>query len=286
MGLKPSAPKAPDPTKTANAQLDFSKNAAQSTINMNSLDRSGPFGSSTFTRDANGNITGQNVTLSDALKSGADATQKAYSENAGSLPTAPINWDTTSANTIAQNTIDAYQRSVAPQREQAQTRLSTMLSDRGIPIGSEVYNDAQGNLDQANAIGDANAISAAWNAVPQNQSIMTNTQIAQNNQPYQTAGLNLGLLQGINSLNPYAPQGSASIEAPNYTGLVNNQYNAEMQKYQSDMNGINNLVSGGLGLLTAPLTGGVSAAGAVLPGLSDSLLGRGVSNLFNNSTRS
>ena len=280
-GLKPDAPKAPDPIKTANAQLGYNTNAAQSTINMNSLDRNGPFGSATFTHDANGNVTGQNVSLSDALQGGANNTQNNFTSLTGSLPTAPINWDSTTVPSIVNSNFNAYTAMMQPQRDQAQKNLDVTLSERGIPIGSEVYDDAQGNLNRSNSLADQQAAASFLNAAPGLQSQLIANQTNMQNQPYQTAGLNLGLLQGLNGLNSAAPQGSASVGAPDYIGLVNNNYNQQMQQYNSQMGDLGSLASTGLGLLTAPLTGGVTAAGTVLPGLSDSLLGRGVSNLFN-----
>lgn len=275
MGLKPDAPKAPDPTKTANTQLGYNTGAAQSTINMNSLDRSGPFGSATFTKDANGNVTGQNVTLSSALQGGADNTQNNFSSLTNNLPTAPINFDNSTIDNIVKSNYDAYSALQQPGRDQAQKQLTTQLFDRGIPIGSEVYNDAQGNLDRANSLADQNAAATFLNAAPGLQSQLDANTINQYNAPYTTAANSLGLLQGLNGLNSAAPQGSASVSAPNYAGLVESNYQNEMQQYQNEMSGINNLVSGGLGLLTAPLTGGVTG------GLSNSLLGKGVSSVFN-----
>lgn len=273
--LKPKAPTAPDPTATSNTQLGYNTGAAQSTINMNSQNNNGVFGSGTVTKDANGNVTGQTSSLNPTLQGGANSTANAYSANAGNLPTSPINWDNTSANTIANNTINAYQQSVAPQRAQAQNTLDTTLSDRGIPIGSQVYNDAQGNLDQANSIGDANAISSAWNAVPGNQATMTNTQIAQQNQPYQQAASSLGLLQGLNGLAPTAQLGQGSVAAPNYTGAVQNNFANQTSQYNSQMQGLGSLAGAGLGLLTAPLTGGLTG------GLANSLAGKAATSLFN-----
>lgn len=272
-GLKPDAPKAPDPTKTANAQLGYNTNAAQSTINMNSLDRNGPFGSATFTHDANGNVTGQNVSLSNLLQGGSDATQNAFTANAGSLPTAPINWDSTTVPSIVNSNFNAYTAMMQPQRDQAQKNLDVTLSERGIPIGSEVYDDAQGNLNRSNSLADQQAAASFLNAAPGLQSQLIANQTNMQNQPYQTAGLNLGLLQGLNGLTSAAPQGSASVGAPDYTGLVNNNYNQQMQQYNSQMGDLGSLASTGLGLLTAPLTGPV--------GLSNSLLGMGASSLFN-----
>lgn len=273
--LKPDPPAVPDPTKTANTQAQYGTQTAQNNINMNSQNNNGVFGSGTVTKDANGNVTGQTSSLDPTLQGGANSTASAFSSQAGLLPTSPINWDNTSANTIANNTINAYQKSVAPQRAQAQNTLDTTLSDRGIPIGSQVYNDAQGNLDNANSIGDANAISAAWNAVPGNQATMTNTQIAQNNQPIATAQGTLGLLQGLDGLAPTAQIGSSNAAAPDYTGAVNTNFNDQTAQYNSQMQGLGSLAGAGLGLLTAPLTGGLTG------GLSNSLAGKAVTGLFN-----
>jgi hypothetical protein len=274
-GLLPDPPKAPDPTKVANKQLGYNTNAAQSTINMNSLDHNGPFGSSTFTKDANGNVTGQNTSLSGLLQGGSNNAQNNFTAQTGNLPTAPINFDNNTVGNIVKSNYDAYSALQQPGRDQAQKNLDVTLAERGIPIGSEVYTDAQGNMDRANSLADQSAAANFLNAAPGLQSQLDANTINQYNAPYTTAANGLGLLQGLNGLVSAAPQGSASVAAPNYTGLVANNFDQQNQQYQDQMTGINNLVSGGLGLLTAPLTGGLTG------GLSNSLLGKGVSSLFN-----
>jgi hypothetical protein len=275
MALKPDAPKPPDPTKTANAQLGYNTGAAQSTINMNSIDHNGPFGSSTFTHDANGNVTGQNTSLSSALQSGANNTQNNFSALTGNLPTAPINFDNNTVGNIVNSNMAAFSALQQPGRAQAQKNLDVTLSDRGIPIGSEVYNDAQGNLDRANSLADQQAASGFLNAAPGLQSQLDANTIGEYNAPYTTAGNALGLLGGLNGLVSAAPQGSAAVAAPNYAGLVENNFNQQNQQYQDQIGGLGSAVGAGLGLLTAPLTGGATG------GLSNSLLGKGVSSLFN-----
>lgn len=274
-GLLPDPPKAPDPTKVANKQLGYNTNAAQSTINMNSLDHSGPFGSSTFTHDANGNVTGQNTSLSGLLQGGSNNAQNNFTSLTGNLPTAPINFDNNTVGNIVNSNYSNYANLVAPQQAQQQKQLDTTLSDRGIPIGSEVYNDAQGNLSNSFNLANSNAAASFLNAAPGLQSQLDTNTINQYNAPYTTASNSLGLLQGLNGLNSAAPQGSASVQAPDYTGLVNNQFNAQTGQYNNEMNGIGSAVGAGLGLLTAPLTGGFTG------GLSNSLAGKAVSGLFN-----
>ena len=87
-------------------------------------------------------------------------------------------------------------------------------------------------------------------------------------QPYDQARGGLGLLAGLKGLTPGANQPQASIAAPNYSDLVNRQYNAAMQEYQNNQAGLGGLFSAGLGLLTAPITGPA--------GLGNTLLGRGL----------
>lgn len=258
MGLKPKKPKMPDPTKTSDAQLGYNQQAAHQTININALDRSGPFGSTTFQRDDKGNVIGQTAALSPELQGAAGGITSNLGLLTNYLPSAPINWDQTTAPTIAQNNIDAYMASTLPMRQQRQKQLDVQLAERGIPIGSEIYNDAQGNLDRANSVADVNAVAQAWNAVPGMQQQLTNNLIAQYDQPYSAISNNLGLLQGLQNFTGYAPQAAASVGAPNYADLVMNKYNQQMANYNSDMTGLGSLVSKGIGLLAAPYTGGAS----------------------------
>jgi hypothetical protein len=275
MGLKPDAPKAPDPTKTANTQLAYNQTAGQNTVNMNSLNNNGVFGSGTVTRDAKGNVTGQTQSLDPTLTGGANSTAGAFASTAGNLPGTAINWDNTTAPKIAQQNYDAYSAMTAPQRAQQQNQQNVTLGDRGIPVGSEVWNNASTNLNNSFDLADQNAAAQAWNAVPGMQGQLIQNQSAMQSQPYQQAAQGLGLLQGLNGLAPNAQLGQSSVQAPNYMGAVQNNYDAQNQQYQNQMSGIGSLAGAGLGLLTAPLTGGATG------GLSNSLIGQGVSHLFN-----
>lgn len=268
MGKK--APKAPDAAQTAATQAQYNDASAQKNINMNSLNRTGPGGSSTFQKDANGNVTGLSNALSPELQPGWDAGAGAASTSMGLLPTTGINFDTTSAPAIAQQNYDAYGAMTAPQRAQAQKSMDTMLSDRGLPLGSEIDNDVRGNFTRNNAIADTNAAAQAWNAAPGMQSQITNNQITQHNAPITQASGELGLLNGLNGLTPQAQQAQGTTQAPNYAQLAQNQYQAQMDQYNAKMGGLGQLASTGLGLLTAPMTGGASLFGTMAGNLFNS----------------
>ena len=271
MGKK--APKAPDPVATAQAQYQYSTKSAQDNLKMNALGQTGPTGSSTFTKDANGNPTGIVQSLTPTLAAGGTNVQNAYKDTTGQLPTQPINWDSTTPQNIFDSAQTAYHSYTDPLRAQEDNRFIESMKNQGIPIDSEIWNNQRHNTEAARGIADASAASQAWASLPGYQSQLTQNQITQHDQPLNySTGLanNLGLL---NSLVPKAAQPTANAAAPDYSQLVQNKYNADMQAYQNKQSGIGQLIGTGLGLLTAPLTGGL--------GLSNSLLGMGASKLFN-----
>lgn len=269
-----SAPKAPDPMKTAEAQYGYSKKTAQDNLNMNSLNRTGPFGSSTFQRDANGNPTGINTSLNAGLQGGANSITGALGSQAGLLPTGAFNpnVDGSGIRTAYQdNAMLAAQPEWARQDKQNEVRLS----ERGIPIGSEVWRDNADQVGETRNQYMRGAANDSYIAGANEEQRQFGNQLTEYQLPGQMAGQNLGLLQGLNGLAPNAAQPTANATAPNYQQLVQDKYNADMANYQQKQAGIGQLVGTGLGLLTAPLTGPT--------GLANSLAGMGASKLFNGS---
>jgi hypothetical protein len=272
-----NAPTPPDPTKTAQQQQQYNTTAAQTGINMNSMDRNGPFGSSQFQRDANGNVIGLDNSLAPGLQGGANNVMGAFGAQTAGMPSS-INFDPMTAQNIANQNYGAYAAMTQPSRDQATNALNTTLSERGIPIGSEIDTNARGNMDRANALADTSAAAQAWNAVPGMQATMTNTAIQQGMTPGALAGQGLGLLGAANGLTPQAQQYTAGVQAPDYTGLVNNNYNAQMGQYNANTQAMGSLLGTAAGIGLMPLTGGATG------GLANSLFGKGVgavSGMFN-----
>jgi len=276
------APKAPDPMKTADTQYKYSKKTAQDNLNMNSLNRSGPFGASTFQRDANGNPTGINTSLNAGLQSGANSIIGALGSQAGLLPTSAFN-----PNVDASGIRSAYQdnamMAAQPEWARQDKQNEIRLSERGIPIGSEVWRDNANQVGETRNQYMRGAANDSYIAGANEEQRQYGNQLNEYQLPGQMAGQNLGLLNSINGLTPQAQQTTASATAPNYTDLVNNKYNADMANYQNKQSGIGQLVGTGLGLLTAPMTGGLSL-GAAGGGLGSSLLGMGARKLFNDGS--
>jgi hypothetical protein len=270
------APKAPNPAKTAQAQYDWSKKAGQDTINMNAMDRTGPFGSSTFTRDANGNPTGINTSLSGALQGSADNLTGNLGAQTGLLPSGAFNPSVDGSAIRA-----AYQDNamLAAQPEWArQDKLNQItMAERGIPIGSEIDTDLSNRTSEQRNQYLRGAANDSFIAGANEEQRQFGNQLTQYQLPYQNAANSLGLLQGMNSLAPQASQPQASVAAPNYSDMAYKTYGAEMDNYNNQMSGLGQLASTGLGLLTAPMTGGLSlgmmGAGGGVGGIGSVLRG-------------
>lgn len=274
-----SKPKPPDPGQVTQQQTALNTAATEQNLKQQgqTANKTGPFGSTTTQIDPNTGLpTGQTSSLNSGLNS--NGLMSAFGSQVGTLPTAAPNFDMTTAQNIAQGNYGAYSAMTAPQRAQAQNSLNTTLSDRGIPLGSEIDNNERGNMDRANSIADTNAAAQAWNAVPGMQATMTNTAIQQGLAPGNQAGQSLGLLSGLNGLTPNVAGITPQQIAPaNYGQAAQNQFQGEQQNYQNLWGGIGNLA--GVGLLGAfsPSVGqnfGKSLAGQAY---------NGTAGLFNSS---
>ena len=150
--MSKKAPRAPAPMQTASqvtaSQADANRSAASDTLRLNSMDRSNPFGSAAFTRDANGVPTGVSTSFSAPLQGGFDAVTGAFTGMAGQLPTTAFNSTAAAPSTdwISRAFYDKGAALLAPQFDQARKAQDVQLTNRGLPMGSEARNIAEGNL--------------------------------------------------------------------------------------------------------------------------------------------
>ncbi len=273
------APKQPDVNATAQTQMQYNNAAADSTLKKNSMDRTGPFGSSTFSRDANGMPTGINSQLGPGLQGAADSITGAIGAQAGMTPTGAFN-PNTDASGIRQAFVNQGLQYAQPEWQRQDADREVMLRNRGLPIGSEVYNGEEDRVaaTRNQYLGDLS--NRAWQAGANEEQRQFGNELTKYQLPQQMAAGGLGLLQGMNSLVPNAQQPQANVGSVDYSGLVNNNYNQQMNAYNSKMSGLGQLAGAGMGLLTAPLTGGLTG------GLANTLLGKGwnaMSNMWNQS---
>lgn len=271
------APKAADPATVANTQQKYNTEAAQTNFKMQgqAANKTGPFGSTTTQLDANGLPIGQTQTLDPSLNSGTAADK--FGATVNNLGTGQFNWDSLTPEKIAQGNMDAYGAMTAPLRAQQQNAMKTTLAERGIPLGSEIEQNLQGNMDRQFAAADVSAAAQAWNAVPGMQAQLTQNQITQEMAPGQVARQNLGLLAGMTGLSPgYSNLTPQAIAPGNFAQAQANYDNQEMQNYQNKWKDIGTLASVGMGGLFSPLPSNWSF-GNTLAGKATSGLG----GLFN-----
>ncbi len=260
-----------DPVATANAQYQYNKQAAIDSAKYNAVDQYGPFGSTTYQRRDDGTPISQTINLSpqtqqwlDSQFGAATALQDATQKQLGYLPTdrfaLPTNKSGTdyateafgsdlmnrmpSSGNIAQTSYDQAMAMIQPDLEAARKAKGIELVNRGIPVGSEIYNSEMTRLDtnEANARNSAlrqaqldagneetrqiNAALAARgygsNAYQQNLSNV----MLERNQPYAEAAALMGTTPTFQTPT-FMNTSALRIQSPDYTSTVNN--NAAMQ---------------------------------------------------------
>ena len=216
-----SAPKAPDPNATAQGQLGYNKQAAQSTMQMNMVNQNNPFGSlaysqSGMTADGTPQFTA-NTTYTPEVQSQIDSLMGKISSSAGKDPT--------------QIQMDLYQKYMDPIFNKQRDAQESQRWNQGIRPGSTQHGDAV-NLQERN-INDAYT-----NFMLQSRGQAANETML----PYQE----LAALRGATAPE-WVQTPQAQIAPPDYAGAVNNNYNAKSQQYGSMMSGLFSVPSAALG---------------------------------------
>lgn len=246
----------PDPYKTAAAQTGANKEAIDESAKVNAVDQSAPWGSTTFTRDANGVPTKQTIALGPAEQQFYNTSNVIKNSLAGKaqgyldyLPTDKFTGPGDTAGDAVANAL--YQRKlkmVQPQLDQADNALKVQLSDRGIPIGSEVYNNEMNRLGQAKSDTLASLSQDATLAGGQEYDRQLADMLTLRNQPFNEVS---AFIQGTPAMPTPQFQSTPSyqMQAPDIAGLINNQYNQQQAQNASLSNGLFGLGSAAIGAL-------------------------------------
>lgn len=249
-----SSPKAPDPVKTAEAQSGMNRDTAQTQQLTNMVNQIGPDGSLIYTQtgsnsfvDSNGKtVTVPQYTATTSLSPQQQAikaqTDKA-SLNLGTIANERSNFLKSYLSKpfdvnadVEKKIYDLGASRLDPRFEQQRDQLSTRLIASGIRPGTEAYDQQMGQFEQSR--NDA-----------YNQLALTGRQQAFNEASYERAQpLNeiSALLSGAQVQQPtFVNTPSANVGGVDYTGLVNNKYQADVSRSNSQMGGL-------FGLLSAP----------------------------------
>jgi hypothetical protein len=239
---KPAKPTSP--TKYLPQAQEANENAAQTGIDINSLDRTGPFGSSQFQRDAQGNVTGINNQFMGGLAGGVGNAMGAFQGATCGLPTS-IDYSGIDVNSILQGGMENYDRLAQPSIAQGQNRINQELANRGIPINDRIAGDMQGNFDTSNALARGNVFQGLAQAAPGMQKTLIDNLGTQAMSQYGLASGGLGLLGGANSLLPQAQQYTQGVNPVDVAGAYQNYDAAKIAGQQAQNQAMSGLFQAG-----------------------------------------
>ena len=260
---KPSAPAAPDPQATAAAQTASNQATAITNAELNRVDQSSPYGSSTYSISGyapdgtpqysqqislspgeqnlfNLSQQGEQTLGQTAVNSlGNVQTQYAQNFNPGNFGA-----NVQQAQNAAYNAQTQY---LDPQFAQAHEALDNSLINQGITQGSQAANTAQQNLGLQQNQAYGNAADQAVAAGNQEQSTLFGQALTQYNQPLNTYN---ALMTGAQVQTPtFSAVPNSTQAGTNVAGITNDAYQNQLSAYNTQMQGINNLfgLGGSLG---------------------------------------
>jgi hypothetical protein len=276
-----STPKPPDPYQTAQAQAGMNRDTATTQQLLNMTNQVGPDGSLTYNQTGTNSFVGADgktvnlpqytatTTLSpqqQAIKAQSDKASlnlgTLAAEQSGKLQqylNDPFKFENSDAEQWA---YDLASPRIIGQQKQTEDQLRTTLAGKGIREGSAAWNAEMSRMTNANT--------DQMNQLALTGRQQAYTEALQNrNQPINeiTALMSGGQVSMPNQIQ--TPQ--TGVGGVDYTGLVNNKYQADLQASQAKMGGL-------FGLLAAPfsmmklsdrrLKTGIKKVGELFNGLS------------------
>jgi hypothetical protein len=239
---KQKAPKAPDPYAVAAAQTKSNKETAEYNAALNRIDQSNPYSSVSYTQNGVDPKTGapiykQSTTFTPQLQGLFDSqmnTQQGIADATtnllGLLPQQAFDPNSVGDQSdIRKRSFDSQMAMLKPQFEEGWKNLEGTMSDRGIPIGSEVWQGETTRFDTARDGAQlAAARSADQDASNEHQRLLGNA-LQQYNMPYQqlSALMGNGQAAGTGSQSPFAQSQSAGTDV---AGNIWNAYNANVNR--------------------------------------------------------
>lgn len=260
MGKK--QPSAPDPAQTAAAQGQWNSFTAQQQQAMNMTNQNSPWGSLTYDQtgtqtiiDPNGKAVQvprytANTTLSPQQQAIYDQTQAAelnlanianeQSGRVGELLNSPFDY----SNRDAENwSYDLASSRILPQQQKNEAALRTQLINSGIRPGTAAWDSEMSRLTNANT-DQLNQLALTGRQQGFNE------QLAIRNQPLNEV---IGLMSGTQIQNPnatFAQTPQSQVAGVDYSGLVQNKFNADTQAYNAKTGALGGLFGAGLSLFS------------------------------------
>jgi hypothetical protein len=237
MGSSPSPPPAPDPVATAKAQGEMNRNTAITQYGLNATDQVTPYGNLNYSQIGSWSDGTPHFQATTALSPEQQElyrlnteTQKGIGQlgleqtrRIANLLSSPV--DLSNAATEARLT-ELGRRRLDPILAEREAALETKLTNQGIRPGTEAWMRAM--RDNSQAANDAYTqllLGGRGHAVQE--------ALTQRNQPINEI---TALLSGSQVHQPgFVGTPQTSVAPVDYTGLVNNNYNAQMAAYNAEL---------------------------------------------------
>lgn len=256
----PKPPPAPDPVKTAQAQAGVNLSTAMAQQNMNMIGQVNPWGTVNYTqngntrfRDSFGNWVEipqytQTTTFTPEQQAIFDKSQGAQSNLAGIAQDQSARIADTLSDPFEFNNQDAadwaYDLSMSrlrPEMENRQEALRSQLINSGLRPGTDAYGTEMSRIGQV----DNDMMNQL---MLQGRGQAFSEQLATRNQPLNELSALLSGSQVSNPAGMSGPTPQTSVGGVDYSGMVQNNYNNQMQQYNAQMQNRGGMLGGLFGL--------------------------------------
>ena len=260
-----STPSPPNPVTTAQAQGTINKDTAISQSELNNVNQNTPYGSIAYNQTGTAGDGTPQFTATTTLSPQLQALENSNISNAQGNSNLEGQLQGNAASTLATplnlgpNATSAYldklnQSTMDPQWSTSQDQLDQQLYDKGVTPGSEAYDTAMRNFSQQKS-------DAYNNMYLQGQNTAMTALEAQYNEPLNAlAALQSGSQVSQPGVGQTAQTAQTGIQPANYAGLVQSNYQNQLQS--------SNAAMGGMFGLGGSLLGGAARNGFGLGGLT------------------
>lgn len=247
MGSQPSAP---DPMMSSMVQAQFYKDAAKEQQKMNMVSQTTPYGTLNWSEDpsAPGGYRATQ-TFNPEMQALFDSNVKGSTNAANTADTLltanadqyskplDLGYDAT-AGRIA----DLQRKTLDPQWARQQNAFDQQMADRGLMPGSAGYDNSYRDFNTSKSDAYNNMFLNSWNMATQNA-------LQQYNEPLNafSALHSGGQIQQPGMGLTQTPQ--ETIQAPDYMGMAQNNYNTQMKSHDAMMGGLFGLGGSMLGMM-------------------------------------
>lgn len=251
----PSAPQAPDPNKTAQAQAAANKDAVRESALVNQINQVTPYGTLSYSGDVGSPDRTATVELSPEQQAILDQQNQASlgfgqlaNQQLGAVSdrlSAPLDFGAFGAVPVAdeatrQATADALYGRLNPQLDRDLTALETRLANQGIDYGSTAYSAAMDDFNRARTdarlavearAGDEMARQLAMALQSRQQGI--NETLTERSAPINEL---TAMLSGAQVQSPgFVPTGQYQVAPADIMGATYGNYNGQMNAYNSQL---------------------------------------------------